>query len=269
MLDVNLRQAGNAAARDGELSEHAPAIDRDLWAERCHLRPMLAVKAPGRSLCLSCHYKAMMVSEIGWLFWRAVDAEIDGTGVKPLSLRFGDPPRHQAGVRKGTDSKSKIEALFDQIDLSIGQIDDNVHLRVPLGKPGQGIAEDGLTKLDWRCQPEIAPRPKLKIRNQIVGSLQGGKCWRDRLEIALADIGKPDSARVAREKPGAKSFFKLGDSLAERRFRYPERSGGTAKALHLRYLGEGGHAVEILIDNCPHLGTVYLHFSHCPAHSGQ
>ena len=150
-----------------------------------------------------------------------------------------DPPADEVHAADRPDPHGSVEALVDEIDEAVGQLDVESHLRIPRHEFGDRDREMPRAERDAAGQAQRAARDHgpgaggrlrfLEIREQQHGAL---------VERA-ADLGQRQRARRAIEQPCVEMRLELGHVARDRRHGDAEAVGRPREASRFDDFNEG------------------------------
>ena len=159
-------------------------------------------------------------------------------------LRAADPRRHEILAADRADAHRDVEALVDEIDDAVGQLDVEAHVGMALGEFGDRGREIVRAEGDAAGEAQRAARHDSSGAGRRFGLVEIGEELYAALVKGAAGLGERKAAGRAVEQARAEVRLELGHVPRHRRHRHAEPVGGAREAAGLDDPGEGIDGVE-------------------------
>ena len=123
------------------------------------------------------------------------------------------------------DADREVEALFDEVDHPVGELDVELHVGVTREEPGDRRGDVSRAEGHGGREPDRAAGRDRRLRRFLLGFLQVLQQLHRSAVERLAALGEAQPARRAVEEPGPKVCFELCDLARYRRGRQAEPFG--------------------------------------------
>src|SRR5688572_16331158 len=95
-----------------------------------------------------------MSDEVARAARRAHAFEVLAAGVDAQHLRMAEAARDEPRIAERTDAHGEVVAFFHEVDVTIAQVDLDLHVRAALGVFTEHISQYVVTELDGQRQPQ-------------------------------------------------------------------------------------------------------------------
>ena len=158
-----------------------------------------------------------------------------------------EPPLDEPGVgqRRGVAADGDVEALVQQVDEAVADVQPELDLRIGGEQRRQPRRELELRHRHRGGHPDQADRLGEAAAHDRLGGLGLDRRGAGAVVERAPDLGQREAARAAVDQPRAEPGLELGDPLADRRLRRARDPGGRGEAAALDGEDEGAQVVEI------------------------